>query len=563
MINDDVLLGLKKPARYTGGEWNSSNKDFEAAGITFALGFPDLYEVGMSNLGIRIIYSLLNALPDVVCERFFSPDLDCEALIRERGYPLATLESRRQLKEFDIVGLSLAYELCYTNVLALLDLGGIPFDAAQRDHTFPLIIGGGPCSLNPEPLCSFFDLFVIGEAEEVVLELMDVYRRRKAEYRAGRLSKQDLLSACAQLKGVYVPSLATQQTVQKRFIASMDAAHVPLDWLVPFIQIVHDRITVEVSRGCPNRCRFCQARNQYYPYRNRSLDTVITAAQETYRRTGYDEISLSGLSVSDYPGLKILLERLIDLFREKGVSVSLPSVKSKLMLGELSEVIARIKKTGLTFAPEAGTEQMRQRLAKDFDLEEFFVVLQQAYQAGYQHVKLYFMIGLPGETQADLDGIVELVHKVSDLRRSVCGRAAEVHISVNALIPKPHTAFQWMRMEDPETIRVKQEYLKDKLRARKFKLSFHHRQMSFLEGVFSRGDRALGAVVQAAYKKGCRFDGWQEHFVFERWMEAFSECGLQPQDYLRQRDLQEPLPWDFLDTGVPKELLLSEARKVL
>jgi radical SAM superfamily enzyme YgiQ (UPF0313 family) len=426
-----------------------------------------------------------------------------------------------------------------------------------------LIVGGGPCSLNPEPLRSFFDLFVIGEAEEVVLELMDVYRRRKEEYRAGRLSKQDLLSACAQLKGVYVPSMATQQTVQKRFIASMDAAHVPLDWLVPFIQIVHDRITVEVSRGCPNRCRFCQARNQYYPYRNRSLDAVITAAQETYRRTGYDEISLSGLSVSDYPELKILLERLIDLFRERGVSVSLPSVKSKLMLGELSEVIARIKKTGLTFAPEAGTEQMRQRLAKDFDLEEFFVVLQQAYQAGYQHVKLYFMIGLPGETQADLDGIVELVHKVSDLRRSVCGRAAEVHISVNALIPKPHTAFQWMRMEDLETIRVKQEYLKDKLRARKFKLSFHHRQMSFLEGVFSRGDRALGAVVQAAYKKGCRFDGWQEHFVFERWMEAFSECGLQPQDYLRQRDLQEPLPWDFLDTGVPKELLLSEARKVL
>ncbi|MFA5362848.1 MAG: TIGR03960 family B12-binding radical SAM protein [Candidatus Omnitrophota bacterium] len=572
MLSDEILLCTRKPGQYIGQEWNVSRKDFDKAGIRFALCFPDLYEIGMSNIGIRIVYDVLNKIDDVACERVFSPDKDMEEALRSRNLPLSSLESGRGLKEFDMIGFSLGYELLYTNVLNILDLADIPFASSERDAKFPLIIGGGPCVLNPEPIAEFFDLFVIGEAEEVIVEIMAVYRKSKDRYRSGELSKQDLLISLAQIEGIYVPSLYkvsydseghilkmepcvenVPEKIRKRYIKDLDKSPYPLDWLVPYVQVVHDRASLELARGCPNACRFCQARSQYYPYRIRRKDTLIDHACELYKRTGYDEISLGGLSVSDYPGLEELLITLTGLFKAKAVSLSLPSVKAKTMLGKASEIIASIKKTGLTFAPEAGTEKMRGILNKDFNAEEFFKVLEQSYAAGYQHVKLYYMTGLPEEETSDLDGIADFTYAVSQARRKVNLGPAQVNISINTLIPKPHTAFERLAMDSLETIAWKQNYLRDKMKNRRFKLNFHNRQMSFMEGVFSRGDRRLGKVIVNAFRKGARFDAWSSYFNFERWMEAFRETEERPEFYLRKIPKEEILPWDLIDLGVEKE----------
>jgi radical SAM family uncharacterized protein len=566
MLSDEILLGTRKPGQYVGQEWNVSRKDFDKAGIRFALSFPDLYEVGMSNIGIRIIYDVLNKIEDVACERVFSPDKDMEEVLRSRNLPLTSLESGRGLKEFDMLGFSLGYELLYTNVLNILDLAGIPFASSERDEKFPLIMGGGPCVMNPEPIAEFFDIFVIGEAEEVIVEIMDVYRKLKDKFRNGELSKQDLLIALAQIEGVYVPSLyevsydsegrivkmgprvkGIPEKIRKRYIKDLDKAPYPLDWLVPYVQVVHDRVSLELTRGCPNACRFCQARSQYYPYRIRRKDILIDHACELYKRTGYDEISLGGLSVSDYPGLEELLITLTGLFKAKAVSLSLPSVKSKTMLGKASEIIASIKKTGLTFAPEAGTEKMRRILNKDFNAEEFFTVLEKSYAAGYQHVKLYFMTGLPEEEKSDLDGIADFTFAVSQTRKKVNLGPAQVNISINTLIPKPHTAFERMAMDSLETIISKQNYLRDKMKNRRFKLNFHNRHMSFIEGVFSRGDRRLAPVIVCAFRKGARFDAWSNHFNFETWTEAFRDMGVSQEFYLREISKDEILPWEFMD----------------
>ena len=548
---DDRLLGVKKPARYIGKEWNVSEKMLDSARLKVCLCFPEMYEVGMSNLGIRILYSILNGIEGVACERAFAPDADMEKFLRENKLALFSLESQRPLADFDLLGFGVGYELSFTNILAMLDLAGLPLLSSQRDRSHPLVIAGGTSVFNPEPIADFIDAFFIGEAEEACAEIVEVILRHK-----GDSGKEKLLEELARIEGVYVPSLPGK--VKKRVVCDLEKAHFPRKWLVPYIQVVHDRVTVEIMRGCPNRCRFCQARSQYFPLRVRKPGTVRQLCEELYRNTGYEEITLTGLSVSDYPYLKEVAGPLLQELKKEGASLSLPSMKPKSFLGELSTLIAAVKKTGLTFAPEAGNAKMREVLGKDFNEDDFFATLEQAYQSGYQHVKLYFMIGLPHETQQDLDDIIDLTRRVSELRRKIKGRPAQVNVSVNTVIPKAHTPFQWLAMAGLEEMRSKQEYIRDKARNRNFRFTFHNRFMSLLEGVFSRGDRQLSRVILAAFNKGARSDGWDEYFRFELWQEAFKECGIDPESYLRQRDTNEVLPWDFIDTGVPRDELLRE-----
>lgn len=578
---EDILLQVKKPGRYIGGEWNVSKKDFSASEIKFALCFPDLYEVGMSNLGLRIIYGILNSLDGVACERFFCPDYDMECVLRSKHIEIFSLESRRALREFDIIGFSLGYELDYTNVLNMLELGGVPLKSSLRDNRHPLVIAGGPCVLNPEPMHEFFDLFVIGEAEEAILEIVNVYREFKSKFKASNVSRQDLLFALSGIEGVYVPSFyevsyttegkieefkpkieGPPASVKKRFVKDLNTAYFPLEWLVPFIQTIHDRITVEVMRGCPNRCRFCQARSQYYPFRQRGLKNIFDLAANAYKCTGYEEISLGGLSVSDYPYIDELLKQLIGFFKEKAVSISLPSIKPKTMVGGLSSLIATIKKTGLTFAPEAATEKLRKILNKDFNNSDFWKSAEEAYASGYRHIKLYFMIGLPGEDENDLDAIIDFSTGVSELRAKKLKKAAEVNISINTLIPKPHTPFQWLKMQDLEGIKYKQDYLKNKTRNKRLNLSFHNRYMSILEGVLSRGDRRLSTVILSAFNKGARLEAWRDYFVFKRWQEAFDESKIDYNLYLQEKAKEEALPWDFVDALVSKEYLKMENDRI-
>ncbi len=574
---DDSLLQVMKPARYIGSEWNVSKKNFRKTDIRFALSFPDLYDVGMSNLGMRVIYGILNNLTDVCCERFFSPAEDMENLLKSQGQGVFSLESQIGIREFDIIGFSLGSELDYTNVLNALELGFIPVSSGERGKDDPLVIAGGPCALNPEPMHDFIDLFVIGEAEDLILEFIDVYRRFKDDFKSGRISRKDFLAAFLHIEGIYIPSFyearhslegyleefkplnsIVPSRISKRIVKDLNSSYFPVEWLVPYIQIIHDRITIEIMRGCPNRCRFCQARNQYYPYRVRSLDNIVALAEKTYQNTGYEEMSLCGLSVTDYPHIEELAQRLIELFQKKAVSVSLPSIKAKAMVANLSSVIAGIKKTGLTFAPEAGSQRLRKIICKDFNEEEFFLGLEGAYSAGYQHVKLYFMIGLPGEKENDLDAIIDFSNRVSQARRKTNKGPAQVNVSINTFIPKPHTSFQWFAMDKPEIVKEKQEYLRNKLRNRSIKINFQNRQMSFLEAVLSSGDRRLSKVIYYAYKQGAKFDAWTDKFSFEKWIEAFKQAGVDPDFYLREKKTGEYLPWSFIDMGIDNSVLINE-----
>ncbi len=579
---EDILLDIKRPGQYLGHEWNVSVKDFEKSQVKFALSFPDLYEIGMSNLGLRIIYGLLNNIPDITCERFFAVDSDLEKILRQERREILSLESRKRLSEFDLAGFSLGSELDYTNVLNILDLAGLPLKSSQRDQRYPLVIGGGPCVLNPEPMHDFFDLFVIGEAEDLILEIVDIYRKHKSAYKSGVMDKRGLLSLLAKLEGVYVPAFydlaydkegrlkefkpntdAAPGRINKRYVQDLNASYYPKDWIVPNVQIIHDRITLEIMRGCPNRCRFCQARPQYFPLRYRQVETALNLADEIYKCSGYEELSLSGLSVSDYPYIEEILKKLINLFRPKGVSLSLPSLKARSIVGNISSLIAKFKKTGLTFAPEAGSEKLRELLLKDFNSEDFFNALKEAYKSGYQHVKLYFMIGIPQEEDGDLEAIIEFSSRVSKLKKEAGSSPAGVNISINNLIPKPHTALQWAAMEGLKSIEYKQGYLRNSAKKdKRLKINFHNLKMSFIEGVLSRGDRRLSEVIISAFKKGAKFDAWSIYFNFAIWEEAFKESGIDPEFYLREKPRDELLPWDFIDTGISKESLVSEFNKI-
>jgi radical SAM family uncharacterized protein len=530
------------------------------------LAFPEVYEVGMSYLGTRILYGILNGRDDCLAERAFAPWGDFEAVLRNNNIPLFSLESRRSLREFDIIGFSFAFEMTYTNVINMLDLGGVPLRSAERADGDALVIAGGPSVYNPEPMADFIDAFVIGDGEDVINEIVEVYKSHK---NSGGTSRKSLLAELANLKGVYVPSLykveyntdntirsiapagtGPAQKIVKRIVKNLDSAFYPVDQIVPNIGIVHDRLALEVMRGCKYACKFCQATVTYRPCRERSAARVLEMARAAYAATGYDEISLLSLSSADYSHLRGVVDGLNAEFCPKFVSLSVPSLRVEEAIKDLPFLISKVKKSGLTFAPEAGSDRLRASVNKNIKIEKLSEAALASFKNGWRKVKLYFMIGLPGETDEDIAEIADLTKKISDLKKEVDGRPAEVTASINAFVPKAHTAFQREAMDDPETLRRKISFLRDRVKSRMIKLDFHSVDMSVIEAVFSRGDRRTGEAIYGSWKSGARFDGWTEMFDYARWMESLKASGLDPSFFVsRRRPDEEILPWDMIGLG--------------
>lgn len=552
---EDFLPLVAKPARYIDHEVNAVRKDLAKVRTKVCLLFPDTYEVGMSHLGLRILYDVLNRREDTACERAFSPWTDYEVRLRASGRPLASLESNLPLKDFDIIGITLQYELSASNVLTALDLAGLPLRSRDRDGRHPLVVGGGPCSVNPGPLSPFLDAFFIGEAEEAVLELVDLQQRH-----AGR---QDLLRALAGTEGWHVPALGNGP-VRRRRLGSIETAPWPRRMLVPLMKPVHDRVAVEVARGCIRGCRFCQAGIIYRPYRERSPETVRSILADSLACTGYDELSLASLSTGDYSAVGTLVPELMRTYRDSRVSVSLPSLRVGTLTPAMVEAIASTRKTGFTLAPEAGTERLRRVINKpvtDLDLKD---AAETVFRNGWSVLKLYFMIGLPTETDEDLDGIIRLVNELHAVGRSATKRHVQLNVSVSTFVPKPHTPFQWMGQIGMDEVQRKQSHLERGLRKRGIALKTHNAEMSLLEAAFSRGGEELGKVLEEAVRRGCRMDGWSECFDFGKWQEAFKACGLDPAVYAgRSFGLDDKLPWDHIRSGVTSEFLKSEYRRAL
>lgn len=577
---EKLLPLVQKPGRYTGGELNSVIKNPKDVDIRFAFCFPDTYEIGMSHLGMKILYSLLNKREDTWCERVFAPWVDMEELMRKNNVPLFALESSDEIKDFDVIGFTLQYELCYTNVLNMLDLAGVPVRSADRKSLTPLVIGGGPCVCNAEPIADFFDLTLPGEGEEVLNELMDLFK----EYKKKGASKEEFLKAASKIEGVYVPSFyefsynddntiksvtasnGAPERVKKRIISDLDTVFYPESFVVPFIDIVHDRAVEEIFRGCIRGCRFCQAGFLYRPIREKSSDTVNKQCRSLCDTTGYDEISLSSLSTSDYTQLQSLLEGIFSWSEDDKVSVSLPSLRVDNFSDELMEKLQKVRKSGLTFAPEAGTQRLRDAINKNVTEREVIETSRKAFSGGWTNVKLYFMMGLPTETNEDVVGIADLAQKVVDEfyknPNKPKGKGVNVSISVSCFVPKPFTPFQWEAQDTMEQLKAKQHLLLESVKSRKISVSYHDARTSFLEGVFARGDRRLCDVMEKAWRKGCRFDSWDECFSFEKWMEAFEECGVDPYFYTsRKRSYDEILPWDHMDYGISNKFFQKEAEK--
>ncbi len=574
---EKLLLSVQKPGRYSGGEINSVIKDKSKVDVRFAFCFPDTYEIGMSHLGMKILYSQFNEREDIWCERVFAPWLDFEEVMSENNIPLFALESRDPIKDFDFMGFTLQYEMAYTNVLNMLDLAGLPLKSKDRKDLSPLVVAGGPCVCNPEPLADFIDLFFIGEGEEVDLELIDLYK----EFKKKGASKEEFLREAAKIEGIYVPSLYNDEytdegilksltpeegiapTVKKRIIKDMDKSYYPEKFVVPFIEIVHDRAVQEVFRGCIRGCRFCQAGFIYRPVREKSVDTVNKQAKCLCESTGYDEISLSSLSTSDYREIEPLLNKLLEWTEKSHVSLALPSLRIDNFSDELLEKIKHVRKSGLTFAPEAGTQRLRDVINKNLTEEEILTTCRTAFAGGYTSVKLYFMIGLPTETDEDIVGIAELgqriVNEYYNMPNKPKGKGVNVSISVSTFVPKPFTPFQFEPQITLDEIRRRQELLKNSITTKKISLSYHDSATSFLEGAFARGDRRMSAVIEKAYEMGCKFDGWTECFEPEKWYEAFKECGLSPEFYAnRTHEYDEVTPWEHIDVGVTKDFLIKE-----
>ena len=575
-----LLPLVQKPARYTGGELNSVVKDKNDVAIRYAFCFPDSYEIGMSHLGIKILYSLVNARPDAWCERVFAPWSDMEALMRENHIPLYALESGDPIKEFDVIGFTLQYELCYTNVLNMLDLAGLPVRAKDRQSLAPLVVGGGPCVCNPEPVAPFFDLFMLGDGEEITGELLDLYKAHKEK----GSSKEAFLREAAKIPGVYVPSfydvsyhedgtvaqVAPKETapakVVKRVVRELDGVFYPQSFVVPFIDVVFDRVTHEIFRGCIRGCRFCQACFLSRPIREKSPDTINEQCKILCGNTGYDEISLCSLSSSDYSRLEELLSKLLDWTPGEKVNVALPSLRVDNFSDELLQKLSGVRRSGLTFAPEAGTQRMRDVINKNVTEEEIMETSRIAFAGGYSAVKLYFMLGLPTETPEDVEGIAALAKRVVDTFYAMPdrpkGRGVTVSVSASNFVPKPFTPFQWEPQATMEALKEKQALLLRSSPSRKINISFHDIQTSFLEGVFARGDRRLADVIERAWQDGCAFDSWNDHFRFDAWMRSFASCGLDPAFYAnRRRPYNETLPWEHLDFGVSKGYLERESEK--
>ena len=574
---EKILPLVQKPGRYTGGELNSVVKDKNKVDLRYAFCFPDSYEIGMSHLGIKILYSAANSRDDVWCERVFAPWHDMEKEMRERNIPLFALESGDPLTDFDLIGFTLQYELSYTNVLNMLDMAGIPIRAKDRTDLTPIIVGGGPCACNPEPMADFFDIFSLGDGEEVSNELFDLLIECKKQ----GATKKEFLQRAAQIKGIYVPSLydveynddctvksvtakdGAPEKVTKRVVADLDKVHYPEKFIVPFIEVVHDRVIHEILRGCIRGCRFCQAGFIYRPIREKSADTINEQCQKLCHSTGYDEISLSSLSTSDYTHLEELMEKLLEWTEKEKVNIALPSLRVDNFSEKLMGYLSKVRRSGLTFAPEAGTQRLRDVINKNVTEEEIISTCKTAFQGGYTSVKLYFMLGLPTETVEDLKGIADLGQKIVDLYYNLPnkpkGKSVSVSISVSTFVPKPFTPFQFEPQITEEEIRRRQDYLKSQITTRKISLSYHDSATSFLEGVLARGDRRLGAVIEAAYKKGCTFDSWSECFNLEKWQESFKECGVEPTFYTsRLREYDEINPWEHLDYAVTKDFLIRE-----
>lgn len=577
---EKLLLKVQKPGRYVGGELNSTVKDKKDVEVRFAFCFPDTYEIGMSHLGIKILYGAMNEVPYFWCERVFAPWVDMEQKMLEEQIPLYALESGDPVREFDFIGFTLQYELSYTNVLNMLKLAGIPLRSADRHDLFNLVVGGGPCACNPEPLADFFDLFFLGDGEEVDIEVMELYRRCKKEGR----SKAEFLDLAAQIEGVYVPSLYRVEyhedgtvksytptgnapaAVKKRVFNDMDRAYYPDSFPVPMIEVVFDRISEEVLRGCIRGCRFCQAGFLYRPFREKSIDVIDAQCRALCASTGYDEISLSSLSTSDYSQLNELIDRLHQWTEGEKISLSLPSLRVDNFSPQLMERIHSVRKSGLTFAPEAGSQRMRDVINKNVSEEELLHTVNVAFAEGWSRIKLYFMIGLPTETPEDVRAILGLGKKVVDAFYSnedkPRGKAVEVSLSCAAFVPKPFTPFQWFGQDTMEQLQEKQHILKDDIPSKRLSVSYHGAKTSFLEAVFARGDRRLCAVLEQAVNWGLHFDGWDECFDFDKWLEVFAACGLDPAFYAnRQRSFDEVFPWDHLDYGIRKEFLQAECEK--
>ena len=576
-VSPAILSRVMKPARYTGYEWNSVSKEINADLVSFVLAMPDVYEVGMSNLGLKILYQLLNNRPDTFAERVYAPWVDMEAEMRAANIKLYTLETKRPVAECDIIGFTLQYELSYSNVLNMLDLAGIPVEAAKRDENQPLVVCGGPCAFNAEPMADFVDFFILGEGEEVIGEVAAAIAAWKQASKPG--GKNGLLQQLAVLDGIYVPSFyeveyhtdgqicalqllvpAAKPVIVKRLIKDLDQVTFATKPIVPFIEIVHDRIMLELFRGCTRGCRFCQAGVLYRPVRERKMETLINQVQELVDNTGYNEVSLVSLSSADYSCLSPLITELITRFKQQGVSVSLPSLRVDSFSIDLAKQVQQVRKSGLTFAPEAGTQRLRDVINKGVTEENLTDAVSAAFSAGWSTIKLYFMIGLPTETDEDIEGIARLAQRVADLYKQIKGRkGAKVTVSVSSFVPKPHTAFQWFGQNSVEEIERKQKLLRSLIKDRSISLSWHDARTSFLEGVFARGDRRLGKVLLQAWQHGARFDGWSEHFKYNVYMEAFAVAGLDPAFYAkRDRELVELLPWEHLSSGVDKSFLAKE-----
>lgn len=577
---EKILPLVQKPGRYIGGELNSVVKDKTQVKLRYAFCFPDTYEIGMSHLGMKILYSIANERKDIWCERVFAPWHDMEEQMRKNDILLYALESGDAIKNFDLIGFTLMYELSFSNVLNMLDLAGLPVRAADRKSLTPIVVGGGPCACNPEPMAEFFDVFSLGEGEEMYEPFFDLLE----ECKKNKSSKEEFLRRVSKLDGFYVPSLydvrynadktiksvtpkdGAPEKITKQIVSDFDKVRYPQKFVVPFVEVVHDRVVHEILRGCIRGCRFCQAGFIYRPIREKSPETINSQCRGLCDATGYDEISLSSLSTSDYTQLESLLDKLLSWTIPEKINIALPSLRVDNFSDELMEKLNKVRRSGLTFAPEAGTQRLRDAINKNVTEDEVLRTSRKAFSGGWTAVKLYFMLGLPTETMEDVAGIADLSQKVVDEfyknPDKPKGKGVQVSISVASFVPKPFTPFQWEPQDTREMLLEKQAHLLSCVKTRKVSVSYHKVEISFLEGVFARGDRKLSAVIEYAWCHGCKFDGWDDSFKFETWLEAFEQCGIDPLFYTsRKREFNEILPWDHLDYGIRKEFLIAENKK--